>query len=210
MKKTILTAMFSLMMAATAFAIPLLPGTFGVAPTGVAAPAGTLEASIINAPFTGIDALNVVKFTGFLSQWVYSNSTGMLFTYLFSNDSTSANVIERLSTTDYNGWTTDVNSLMTAGNPWPLTFERSSDGSTVSGAHYGMAQGDTSSLLWIQTNAPSYKLGSTSLIDGGIANIGTYAPAAAPAIPEPGSMMLLGTGLLGMIGYGKVRFGKKA
>ncbi|MDD5492055.1 MAG: PEP-CTERM sorting domain-containing protein, partial [bacterium] len=32
----------------------------------------------------------------------------------------------------------------------------------------------------------------------------------APAVPEPGSLMLLGTGLLGLLGYGKARFGKKA
>jgi len=48
--------------------------------------------------------------------------------------------------------------------------------------------------------------GGLVFLDG----FGTNRPPDNNVVPEPGSLMLLGTGLLGMIGYGKVRFGKKA
>ncbi len=108
MKKAILVAMFSLMMVTTAFAIPLLPGS-GTAPDGTASLGGTLVASIVNVPFSN------VWFSGTLTQNVYSNAIGMLFEYQLTNSGSSINKIARLSTTDFTGWATDVNSLLGGG-----------------------------------------------------------------------------------------------
>jgi hypothetical protein len=206
MKKLILIALFSLMMVSTAFAIPLAPGA-SVVPTGVASPGTTLLATITSS-FSGTDINNVVWFTGTLTQWVRSSATGLVFEYQFTNDSTSRNTIKSLATTDFTNWTTNVNStgLVANSGAVPSTISRDSSGSTVSAGIYNLIQGGTSQLLWIQTNAWYYTLGSTSLLDGGTASVRTYAPT----IPEPGSFALLGMGLLGMIGYGKARFGKKA
>jgi len=205
MKKLILIALFSLMMVSTAFAIPLAPGG-SVVPTGLASPGGTLLATLVD-PFASTNALNQVLFSGTLTQTVRSNGTGLVFEYVFSNSSGSLDRIESLSTTNFAGWTTDVNAgLGTSSGSVPTTISRGLSGGTITASIYNLIQGGTSSMLWIQTNAHYYTLGTTSLLNGGTASVITYAPA----VPEPGSLALLGMGLLGMIGYGKARFGKKA
>jgi len=207
MKKIILIALFSLMMASTAFAFSLVPGS-SVTPDGTAPIGGTLVASIVNTPFSN------VWFNGTLTQNVYSNAVGMLFEYQLTNSESSINKIARLSTTDFTGWTTDVNSLLGGSLVNPLSIVRDSSGSTLSFNYVSpsgvgvLGQGQTTNWGWIQTNATAFTWGTSAVIDGGISQVRTYAPTSA--VPEPGSFMLLGAGLLGLVGYGKARFGRKA
>jgi hypothetical protein len=63
--------------------------------------------------------------------------------------------------------------------------------------------GDTSTnhswLLYAVTNAREYTLGHVTLLDGGLA--GDAASFAPSTIPEPATLTMLGSGLLGIVGY---------
>jgi hypothetical protein len=61
------------------------------------------------------------------------------------------------------------------------------------GPNGALVPGDTSLLLIINTNAPTWTAGTIGLLDGG----GTTEPGFMPAAtPEPSTLSLLGTGLL--------------
>ncbi|MFA5156283.1 MAG: PEP-CTERM sorting domain-containing protein [Candidatus Omnitrophota bacterium] len=182
---------------ASAQAVSLMPGAGDSLSTGAAVPSGTLLFTLVE-DFTGVDALTNIMFTGTLTQQVFKNDTGMLFTYQFDNDLVAGrDAIHRMSITNFSGFTTDVDVLVAN---WEM--ERNSSGGTIGFNHPAGLEvdpGETSPVFWVQTNAKNYTWGSTQLIDGGIATIKTYAPAT----PEPSSMVLLGMGILGLFGLGR-------
>jgi hypothetical protein len=142
---------------------------------------------------------------------VVDHITGFLdFVYEFEVTSTTTDVVDRMSTGSYAGFTTDVGVCPSCpdvvalnapqdGNATPSTVDRSGDGTTIGFNFSGGVSGPTGDTydLIIATDAPNFTNGSTQLIDNGTANLVGYAPAPAP---EPGTLTLFGSGLIALAG----------
>jgi PEP-CTERM motif len=139
-----------------------------------------------------------------------SNCAGCLdFVYQFTNTGATGDILQ-LAGASFGTFLTDVGFVNEGGgtDPVPSTITRTGDGSAIDFTFTGTGEvepGMTSGLLVVKTNATSFSAGLLSLQDG---SAGTDAALAPSAVPEPSSILLFGSGLLGLAGAARRKFAR--
>jgi hypothetical protein len=179
---------------AVARAVIILPGQ-AEATTGLGAFGGTKVGDTGSLPFTGINTVNGIVFTGSLDTQVYADSGGLDFVYQLSNNSNSLDSIERVASSGFSGYTTNADYIAGTGAASPFLVSSSTSGDVIgfsflSGAA-AILPGQTSDTLVIKTDAMAFTNGSVSVSDGGIANVSSFSPVA---VPEPASAAIAAFG----------------
>jgi len=96
--------------------------------------------------------------------------------------------------------------FITSGTATPTLITRSAGAGDVIGFNFipGIApdagSSDTSFALIVRTNATTFNPGSIGVIDGGGQTLVGFAPTV---IPEPGTLLLLGSGIAGLVRFGR-------
>lgn len=205
-KVTVLAGAFALIGVQGAMAVNLPPGSLVGLPGSTTS--GTTELTSSRA-LIGLDVFSNVMFTGTLNLAIVRAGGGTLdFYYQVMNDASSANSIKRVTTTDFDGWAVDADWSSDTSGPYstgtraPSRGDRSLDGSvvgfgfisTIRGGFGDLLPGETSKWFFIKTDAIHWNIGSTSVIDGGIATVSSYTPSTTP-VPEPATFALVGLAL---------------
>jgi hypothetical protein len=205
-KNIFLILMFLLFITGQAYSIPLLPGdTVSLSGTTVADRpelAGLVIEDILrpfSMDFGGIIVTGIVQ-----ERVVHSDIDNVpIFEFRIFNDPISAGSIPFIVLEKFTGYSTDVDYIIdgiSGINPdtafrLPIMF----DGEEVRfDFHSGIAPGESSSFFFIKTNATEYADTGLAFI-GGVntnATISSFEP-----IPEPSTMLLLGSGLLSLVAF---------
>lgn len=202
MNKFVLTLSLGAVFGSSAFAQILIgPGGSTALPANTPVGAGVvIDANATN--FTGLDFFGTVVFTGYMETFVIRRPNSRLtFAYRFVNlGGGLADPIERVTMTNFAGWSTAVaqDRALALGLPTISadTADRSANARTVGFTfNNSVNPGENSAYLFIDTDAIAYKPGAVAVINGGVANV----PSFAPAVPEPASMTALALGAAALI-----------
>jgi hypothetical protein len=179
------------------------PGNFGavVADTGVQA-------------FVGTDVSGDPFFQGNFRQIVVVDTVTGFYDFIYQVqriDGAGLDAIGRVTTTNYSIATTDVGictlcaDLLAPIGPTkyaPGSIDRNASGTTLGFQFAPFSDIDANNesyILVIKTNASAFASGSTSIIDGGTANVFSYDPSTTRGeVPEPSTLVALASGLLGL------------
>jgi hypothetical protein len=208
-----LLGLLALLVAPPGHAVVLNPGDSNIAPDVFPAISGTIEADTGVEPFIGKDINGTAFFAGNFRQIVVLDSVTGFLDFIYEVEvTTGPNGVGRLSTTNFQNQFTDVGFCptcldvinlggandSTGTNKDPQFVDRSvGPGSTISFDFVGEAgAGTDTDPLVIKTHSKVFAFGSTSLLDGGTANLRSYDPTPEPAF---GGMMLGGLVLGGLL-----------
>jgi len=162
---------------------------------------GTLLASLSSA-------FSTPSWAGTLYTTVIKETTGTLSFLYQVKVASGTDVLTRLTTVSFTGFTTDVDYLSdpftgfgfvapVGVDPFPHDADRHT--SNVIGFDFssgstdpGLFAGQTTNVMYVRTNATNYTKGSSSLIDGFVTTVDSFAPTAA--VPGPAALIPFGIG----------------
>jgi len=168
-------------------------------------PAGDTLANSESLPYTATDANSVPVFQGTITSYVFNDPSepdtgqpGEDFVYQVTNGAppvgAKADAFTEVTFLPFNNYLTDVNYEGTGSGVAPTSADRSAaPGKNVDYFFSsGVANGQQTYQLVIETDATQYMQGAGLVLDGGGGSQFAYAPTAEIlTVPEPASLVML-------------------